>query len=59
MYPKKNLDYNSTDLDPDQFSAYLVLGLRTPQNDYKRKLAVEIKEIEDDGYEIEIPFNNV
>ena len=59
MNMTKDIDYNSPDLDPEQVYAYLTLGFRTPQNEYESELLKEIKQIEQDGYTLDIPANGI
>lgn len=48
---------NSPDLDPDIIGVMLSTGRRQPQNDYEKKLLVQINEMKEQGIGIEFPFN--
>jgi len=51
----EKIDYNSPDLEPDQVLANLGLGYRTPQNEFEKDLLKQIREIEDEGFQVGIP----
>jgi hypothetical protein len=59
MNMTKDIDYNSPDLDPEQVYAYLALGFRSPLNVYEQKLLEEIRKIEGEGKEVDIPFDGI
>lgn len=55
----EKIDPNSPDLELEQIYVYLTLGSRTPQNEDEKKLLKEIKKINKQGYEVDIPFNGL
>jgi len=51
-------DYcNSMDLDPDIIGVMLATNRRTPQNEYEKKLLIEIEEKKKKNIGVEFPFN--